>query len=97
MSLPFVNARPSRPTRPGHRQAWGKTLLPLALIALGLLLAAWAQAVPSHHAFAQEFRACQHRLVVGYTTSGIEVSPDDTRTIREACERAVREHLQGRP
>lgn len=95
MSPSFWNALRSPASRWTPHGARAQTLLPLALIAVGLPLAAWAHAVPSQRVLTREVRACQHRLVVGYTTSGIEISADDARTIREACERAVHERWQG--
>ncbi|WP_102126001.1 hypothetical protein [Deinococcus planocerae] len=72
---------------------WTELLL-LALLGSGLLWGAWragAETAPASSTFAAELRACTQRVTVGYTTSGIQVSADDARTIYDACERAVRE------
>lgn len=66
----------------------------MALLVAGGLLPG-AAAVPPAGTFETEVRACVGRVSNGYVTSGIRISPDDARTIGEACERAVREGGRG--
>ncbi len=69
----------------------------VVLVGGGLLPGAWraGAAVSSTGAFEAELRACVGRVSDGYVSSGIRIGPDDARTIREACERAVREQGRG--
>ncbi len=71
----------------------------LVLVGSGLLPGVWkagAAPVAARQAFEAELQACVGRVSTGYVTSGIHISPDDARTIEDACQRAVRERQPSR-
>lgn len=78
---------------PRERRPVPALLLPLAAAAGLTVWSAGTVAAPTQRAPGAELRACQRRVAAGYVSSGIRISEDDARTIREACARAV----QGRP
>ncbi|BDP44919.1 hypothetical protein DAETH_48880 (plasmid) [Deinococcus aetherius] len=83
-----------RLTRRATWVGWAGTALLLTTAGLFVTSrSAGTAAAAYRRAFDSELTACQHRLVKGYTTSGIRVSADDASTIQAACQRAVQERL----